>query len=624
MKRADISDRTKARRLSPREQKPWVKWLLTVGLLFLATVGLLFLCLLIGTQNCSFKRLSAYFEQPLIFVMNILPMVLLLITLYALTNRGWIAWLSTAVFFLLFFYINFFKVALRGEPFVADDLFIAGEAMNIMGEYTLDIPLLLWVSLLLVAVGTLILARYARGRIPKKRWWIRALLPLLCVAFGAVAWTNWYTDSKLYDNTRLALQHTFIAFNNQEASASGGLVWSFLRSVDEALPTPPEGYDREETEAMLAEQPDVAIAEDKRVNVVVTMLESYSDLSLLDGIEFTTDPYTELHALQQESYHGTLVVDSIGGGTVNAERAFLTGFAYRQPKYHRNTASFVRYFSDNGYVTTGAHPGVGWFYDRDSINTYIGFDSYRFYENHFQDIVTEEYYYNSKGYANDERFFADCREAYEQRDTSVPYFSFSVTYQGHSPYNASVLRGGEYVSHNGLSDAAYYTVNNYLKNIAETGKAVADFVDSFRDDDEPVVLVFFGDHKPLLGDDNAYYEELGVLGQTQEKRQFSLYSTPYLIWANDAAKETLGMDFVGEGETISPCYLMSVLFDCCGWEGPSWLRLQRTLRPTLPVLNFRTYFLADGILTETLPPEAEEAFAEFEYAEYYIRQQVPD
>lgn len=611
------------RRLAPKPRKPWVTWLWTALLLLAATLGLLCLCLLIGTQNYSFSRFCAYFRRPLVFVMNVLPMVLLVLILYALTNRAWIAWLSTALFFLLFFYVNYFKVALRGEPFVADDLLVAGEGIGILKEYTLHIPLSLWLSLLLVAVGTLVLMRYARGRVPKKRWYIRVLVPVLCVAFGAYAWSAWYTDRTLYDSTRLKLQFAFSAFRDEEVSASGGLVWSFLRSVDEALPAAPEDYDEAEIAALLADSPDTAIPADKKVNVVATMLESYCDLSVFDGVQFTADPYAELHALQAESYHGTLIADSIGGGTVNAERAFLTGFTYRQPSYRRDTQSFVRYFSDNGYVTTGSHPGVGTFYSRDSINDCLGFDDYLFYEEHYGEVAAAGTRYDGTSYADDATFFPELRALYEARDTATPYFSFSVTYQGHSPYDDTALRGGEYIARDGLSDEAYYTVNNYLDTVAETGRAIAAYVDSFRDDEEPVVLVFFGDHKPTLGSKNAYYDELGITDDTEKNTRMKLYSTPYLIWANDAAKEVLGKDFCGEGETISPCYLMSVLFDCCGWEGSSWLQCQRELRATLPVLHFHVYFLVDGVLTSNCPADVEAACKRYDCLEYYMRQKVP-
>lgn len=46
---------------------------------------------------------------------------------------------------------------------------------------------------------------------------------------------------------------------------------------------------------------------------------------------------------------------------------------------------------------------------------------------------------------------------------------------------------------------------------------------------------------------------------------------------------------------------MSVLFDCCGWEGPSWMQLQRQTRAVLPVMQSRgMYLVAPGQRSDCL------------------------
>ena len=294
----------------------------------------------------------------------------------------------------------------------------------------------------------------------------------------------------------------------------------------------------------------------------------------------------------------------------------------------------MRYFLEQGYETEGGHPGYAWFYSREKINERLGFETYHFLDGYYENLLTDE---NSlDGHPNDETFFAERAESWEARDPSKPCFSFSVSYQGHSPYADDTLVWGEtYIPHEGISDAAYYTVNNYLGSVASTGKQLAAYVDSFRDDPEPVVLVFFGDHKPTLGAGNSFYEELGVnVQEGTAEGLYHLYTTPYLIWANDAAKAVLGQGFTGTGPTISPCYLMSVLFDCCGWDGPSWMQLQRQTRAVLPVMQSRGIYLVaqDGApsadkdvasLTYALEGDALQAEQNYAIAEYYVRRIHP-
>lgn len=586
--------------------------------LFLASFGLLLICLLIGTYDFYPSRLFAYFKAPLILLMNWLPIVLLLTILYFATNRVWIASLITSVFFLALSIINYFKVALRGEPLVVDDLLVAKDAAGIMGEYSLHIPIVLIVLLLLVGGGIYLLFRLARGRVPKKYWWVRIAAIALCIGFGVLSWTQWYTDYFLYTNTRLKIQHDFSPWRDEEITAGGGLFWSLLRSADEAFPPAPEGYSDEKAEEILAQTPDTALPNEKRVNLIVTMLESFSDFSVFEDIPLQSDPCAPLHALQAESYHGTLIADSIGGGTINAERSFLTGFTFRQPNYESETSSFVRYFSANGYVTVGAHPGHDWFYSRDKITRLMGFDDYVFHEGHFDSLITDGKGY--QGMADDATLFEERFADFEQRDPSKPYFSFTVSYQGHSPYDSPFMTGTEYVSRAVIAGEGYTVVNNYLNSVADTCVQVANYVNRFRDLDEPVVLVFFGDHKPTLGEGNLYLERIGLCSPNGTSAdRYALYSTPYLIWANDAAKQVLGKDFIGQGDTISPCYLMSEIFDCCGWEGPAWLQYQRTLRDRVPVMQMGAYLLDGQTLRLSGDASAAQAKKDYKFIEYYMR-----
>ncbi len=606
-----------------RASDPGREMLKTVGFLLLSSILLTLWCLLVGTRSYDngFAMVGAYFvNNPITLLLNFLPVFVFMAVAFVLINRAWITWLVTSIFFLLIVFINYFKIDLRGEPFVYDDLAIAGDGLGILGEYSLHIPGWLILSVLIIAGVAVLLKFFARGKITRRFWWTRAATVVLCIGIGAFSWSHWYTDDILYYNSLVHVQHSFNIWRDDGRSAAGGLLWSFLNSLHEAYPAPPEGYSAEAAAQTLAQYPDAPIPEDKKVNLIVTMMESYSDLSAFGAVDFEIDPYADFHALQAESYHGVLVDDSIGGGTINAERSFLTGFAYRHPGYNSNTNSFVWYLRQNGYRTEGAHPGHDWFYSRQSINRRLGFEEYFFHEGHLENYVTDSASY--QGFTTDAQLFGERREAYENRDPSAPFFSFTVTYQGHSPYTREQLPRVRYVG--GLSEEADIIVNNYLTSVADSGKQVAAFVDSFRDDPEPVVLVFFGDHKPTLGDGQKYYGELGITGTSAGSvDRFRLYSTPYLIWANDAAKKVLGRDFTGEGPTISPCYLMSEVFDCCGWTGPSWMQFQRTVRNTLPVLHFRNYGLHGDTLTMAKTAQEQAAFDEFARIEYYVRQTRP-
>lgn len=602
------------------EQKKKVKWSLTVLLLLGAALGLHLVCQFIGTLDLSRGRFSSYFHFPTIFLLNFLPVLLLMVLSYCVFNRAWAAYLFTGILTLLLEFINYFKIQVRGDPFVFDDIYVAGEAMGLMDQISLDIPLILYLSVALLIVGSVVLALFARGRVPTRRWWLRPIAGVLCLLTFLGAWKLFYTDAALY-----SAQKNFYFFQperDSENRASRGFFWSFLRSVDESGGTVPEGYSDEAAQALLGQYADADIPD--KVNVIVTMLESYSDFSAFDELSLKRDPYTDFHALQDECFHGVMIADTVGGGTINAERSMMTGFTFPQPLYRRSTVSFVRYFKAQGYTVQGGHPGFDWFYSRKTVNQNLGFDSYNFMENHYEALMTGDNTYNE--HPDDATFFADQVDMFRKRDISRPYFSFGITYQNHCPYVNDRLLGAEYVSHEGLSDEAYYIVNNYLSGIEDTGRQLAGYVDAFRDSEEPVVLLLFGDHKPSLGQENSAYDEMGInILEGTADGYYNLYSTPYLIWANDAAKQALGQAFTGEGDTISPCYLLSELFDCCGWDGPAWMQYQREARDRLSILTERLFCAdADGRLCSELTAEQLAARREYKIAEYYMRKQTPE
>lgn len=130
----------------------------------------------------------------------------------------------------------------------------------------------------------------------------------------------------------------------------------------------------------------------------------------------------------------------------------------------------------------------------------------------------------------------------------------------------------------------------------------------------------YGDHKPWLGDGSSVYAELGVELDTSTLSGFmNYYSTRYLIWANDAAKELTGCDFIGEGPDISPCYLMNELFSLLGWEGPAYMKFMNDAESVLPVINSKGLYPEDGQIVDSLEGEALSALERVDFVQYYLR-----
>ena len=126
---------------------------------------------------------------------------------------------------------------------------------------------------------------------------------------------------------------------------------------------------------------DADIPEDQKVNIVTIMLESYNDFSKFD-LDFNVDVYGPFESIKENAYSGELVTNIFGGGTIDTERAFLTGIK-DLPSFKSSNKFICVVFENQGYYTEAMHPCYGWFYDRRNIDTYLGFDNFYYLENYY-------------------------------------------------------------------------------------------------------------------------------------------------------------------------------------------------------------------------------------------------
>ena len=571
-------------------------------------------CLFLGLVSLYFSAGSHgirlflwYLTQPMVLTLNLLPYLLLGLLLLALTGRSWLAFGLDAAVCLFFSWAQFWKLMARSDPIYAEDLLILAEAQQMAGQYIRLTPAILCSAVAAVALTWALW--FFRGR-PLKP------LPRLSLAAAVVALALWlspnvYISGRVYNSLKVWPKLNQWIDTNRYISRGG--IYPFLNSIPAAVPSPPEGYDEEQARAILSAYPSDDIPENERVSIIVTQLEAFCDLSGLTDRITGADPYAEYHALLDESFHGRLLPNVFAGGTIDTERCVLTGFS-RLERFRRPSWSYARYFAEQGYTIQGAHAGYEAFYNRLNVNENLGVPGYRFIENHFRDFVS--------GIPGDEVLLPDITEHALSAMASAPVFSFNVTYQNHGPYSADSARFDEpFVPQGELSDSDYHIVNNYLFGIRDTGRQMAAMTDAFRTREEPVILVFFGDHKPWLGEQSVTYEALGIdITSDADAAFYNYYATDYLFWANDAARAALDSDFTGIGPEISPCFLMNVLFRQCGWDGPGYTSLTDPLLDAVPMLHTSGRFLVNGSLTDSLPADLQELVTQMEQVQYYLTQ----
>ncbi len=593
--------------ITQRQRRLFSVW--NIACFCASAIALCGISLMFAFGHYSYSIFFAYFTHPLIFVLNLVPILLLMALAYAVFNRAWLAFSVSAVIVEISSLGNYFKLIFRDDPFLFSDINAINTALGVSSGYNIAVDERIAMSIILIIAVAVLLYFFARARAKGKARLVLLLAVAICVY---PLWRFVYSDRNVYN--KVEADENINPWIGTQVYISKGFVYPFIHSISNAIDVPPEGYDEDASLEYLAEYSDSDIPEDKKVNIIAVQLEAYRDFTKL-GIEgISDDVYKLYHKLEKESYTGELVTNVFGGGTVDTERCFITGFPTL--KYFRSDAtSYAWYLRNQGYMTTGSHPCYRAFYNRYNINRYLGFEDYRFLEGYYESLT-------DSGAVMDDGLFPEILKLYrEDVSSGKPVFSFNVTYQGHGPYPVDSLNFEDtYWDSTGYSETAKCGLNNYFGSVYNTTQNVWSMINELRDDPNPVVVLLYGDHMPWMGDNNCIYSELGLdFDLSTEQGFMNYYSTEYLIWANDSARKVLGSDFVGKGPRISACYLMNVLFEQLGWEGSAYMKLSDSVRETIPVVNSNDLYIENGEYSKALSEDGVKLAQKLDFAGYYLQ-----
>lgn len=597
--------------------------LLTAILLGLACSVVVTLFVLWAHPVSVLAMLGKMLRQPLILFLNWLP-IALLTAAFAFAFRN--VFFSSALVGLIagvMSIINRVKLTIRGEPFVPRDISLIKEAADAAGSYDMTLPwfqigCLVVMTAVFIALGVLLPLKKSEDAPKKRGALVRVMGFVLCLAVlvGAVGLV--YSSTDLYNSFETTEPYNLSSVNNEL-----GFVYYFCYHFSTYKIEKPEGFDRDEAaswETGYESAPDAA-----DVNVVFVMNEAFSDILNEDVFVFPEgeNPMEVYNTLAEgeNAWAGHIVVPYFAGGTADTEFDVASGMqtnllnpaapsltAFRT--VNRDLDSIFRVFGADGYTSCFMHPGQSWFYNRENVYDWFGAD-----ESFFVEDFDAEY----KGsWVTDESVLRELVSRFEEKSAGGGLdFTYAVTIQNHMSYTSD--KYGDYVCPEvettaELSPEIQTAVNVYAEGIRDANALLEDLTEFYSEQSEPVLLVFFGDHLPYLGDNRQGYAELGLpaASVTGGEDPFAAYTAPVLFWCNDAAAEALdfanaieALDLPADGR-ISACYLGAAVLELTGrGEVSPWFAFLNEMRRELPVLHNGYYESADGEITTE--PTAEEA-----------------
>lgn len=519
---------------------------------------------------------------------NLLCYAMIHLFVYALTGRFRIAVMASAVLSFVFGLVNHFVTAFRGSPFLPWDVLSARTAFSVASNYTFSLTPDLIGAALVLALLLLLAARMDWNSSLLNQNILHIFISRLAIAGIVIGYGVILLETNLPDTLGIVE----FPWNQSAAYRVNGSLTNFLLNIKYLIIERPEGYSADAVSEIAKEAESEQTTADVFPHILVIMNEAFSDLSVVGDFETNEDYMPFFHSLQNHpnAVTGNNYVSVHGGTTCNSEFEMLTGntmaffptgsVPYQQYLKQQTTAlpSLLHTF---GYRADALHPYYPKGWNRDVVYPLMGFET--FYD---KDAWISAHYVRQ--YISDTSDYDKLIELYEGRQTGERLFLFNVTMQNHSGYTSSYYTSTIHLTD---MDGDYPQSEQYLSLIRESDAALEKLIAYLEQQDEPILLLFFGDHQPAV--ESAFYEELygKSLDQLTLAELQKRYITPYLIWANyDLA--------LPESTDISANYLSSLLLETAGISLPPYNQFLLQLQEQIPVINANGYRGSDGVWYE--------------------------
>lgn len=534
---------------------------------------------------------------PLI-ILNLVFYYLVYGLILVISKRSWVSLSLGTLFFMIVGLVNYYVIDFRSVPLYPWDIFSIKVAASVSGNYDYHLEpetmKLVLGFLMLILIG--LLTRF-KLTIRKRTYHVAASAAVL-----GLIWI--YASMVQMPAVHSAVGFYEYLFTPNAFCRKNGFMVSFLSNMQYLEVPVPDGYSAEKAEEILSHYVEEShlkkpgISEKEQPNVIVIMNEAFSDLSVLGDFETNMDYMPYIHAMDENTIKGTAAVSVKGGNTANTEYEFLTGdtmawlpvgsIPYQQ--YIRGEMPSVASQLNNlGYMTCAMHPygANGW--NRQQVYEYFGFEQ-SYFKSSFQDAPV------LREYVTDLATYQKIIDIYNTKEEGRPMFVFDVTMQNHSSYSK------EYT--NFTPDVEVYGSRNdqllerYLSLIRVSDEAFGALVDYFKGQDEPTIILMFGDHQPADWVVKPIYENNGITDSSLWSESPERYEVPFIIWANyDIDEEQIQQevnDAAGGKGILSVNYLSTLLFETAELPMSAYQLFMKELADEYPVITANVVYDKDG------------------------------
>ncbi|QGG47165.1 LTA synthase family protein [Heliorestis convoluta] len=558
----------------------------------------------------SYGELQAWLSgNRSIILLNYLIALAISTFIIAIIGSFYLSFALSTLLLLLFALVNLYKLQFLGDPLFPWDLMLYQQVINLAPVLAKETGF--WDLLLILAIVLAIF--FSRKFLPAAKVHFSLRLLGLIVSLFLLYSIAFYKSSPVAESViredMKIHEHVWLQSMNYEINGS---LLAFVMNVESAVIATPAGYHKQAIESIMAElEAKVASKKtfDRRLtpvelpqkpNIIIIMNEAFWDPTLLDKATFSADPMPFFRSLQKDYSTGTLLSPTFGGNTSNVEFEVLTGFSMSylppgsvpyQQHIKRPTPSMASLLKAEGYRTIAVHPYARWFWNREEVYHYFGFDHYHSIEDF------EGYAYRGPYIADEEVSRFIIRETEKQEE---PLFIYAVTMQNHGPYEANRYEENEVTVGGELSPPSIAAVETFTQGVVDVDRSLQILVDYYKDSPEPTLIVLFGDHLPFLGSNHSIYREAGFIERQEKDWSLDEYArmrkVPFLIWTNyDQVNVRL--------DGLSTSFLAPYLFRLSGMELPLYYHFLDHFQRRYPGLISNLLIDSQGNLLREMPEE---------------------
>lgn len=511
--------------------------------LFLAVipVGIVALTQLITLQDWG-QTLQWFASHPEAAILEEVVIAALCVFIYAVSGKLWLSALIPGGLLMALTLVSYYKTVINGTPLLLRDFSLAGQFWDIAGYALPQISVSASTAAALVCffLGCTGLVAMDLHVVVSRR--LRGILGgaagAICIA--AAAFTPTFTAWAVALDEGWMTQEERIA----EYGAALGLYCTYAHQ-EAAVPLS-ELSDLDRLRAELELLPAQGESPEELPTVIFLMSESFFDVTKLPGVTFSEDPIPVFRTLAGEHTSGDFLSNTYCGGTGWVEMEVLTGIcsnflkesdtltSLSGERVYEEMPSLAREFQNAGYHTAFLHAYTSELYNRAEIYPVFGFDDVLFMDSFPSEAE------NRGGYLSDSALTEKIISLYEEQK-GEPMMLYAVSMENHQPYSPWKFGGETAVGMESdvLTEDEAAILQSYVTGLYDADRALGELVDYFEQQEEPVMLVFFGDHLPSLGvsEGETIYSRLGysstaVTTDWGPEELAKMLSTDYLIWTN--------------------------------------------------------------------------------------------